>query len=195
MHKKPRLLRNSDHRRMPWKNGGGETVEVIVHPEGASLSDFGWRVSMATVASDGPFSVFPGIDRTLAVLAGDGMALSIEGLGDKLLTPVCAPLAFPADAPTTARLTGGPITDLNVMTRRGAFRHSLTHHVAEGSKTLRDCAGERLLLALSPLGVSTDEGLTGLQPLDAIVLDGSGKAEVIAAGEKASFYLVEITPA
>ena len=62
-----KLLRNSDHRRMPWKNGGGETVEVIVHPEGASLSDFGWRVSMATVASDGPFSVFPGIDRTLAV--------------------------------------------------------------------------------------------------------------------------------
>ena len=180
---------------MPWKNGGGETVEVIVHPEGASLSDFGWRVSMATVASDGPFSVFPGIDRTLAVLSGDGMALSIEGLGDKLLTPVCAPLAFPADAPTTARLTGGPITDLNVMTRRGAFRHSLTHHVAEGSKALRDCAGERLLLALSPLGVSTAEGLTGLQPLDAFVLDGSEKAEVIAAGEKAAFYLVEITPA
>ena len=180
---------------MPWKNGGGETVEVIVHPEGASLSDFGWRVSMATVASDGPFSVFPGIDRTLAVLSGDGMALSIEGLGDKLLTPVCAPLAFPADAPTTARLTGGPITDLNVMTRRGAFRHSLTHHIAEGSKVLRDSAGERLLLALSPLGVSTAEGLVGLQPLDALVLDGSEKAEVLSAGESAAFYLVEITPA
>ena len=82
-----KLLRNADHRRMPWKNGGGETVEVIVHPEGASLSDFGWRVSMATVASDGPFSVFPGIDRTLAVLSGEGMDLSIEGLGDRLLTP------------------------------------------------------------------------------------------------------------
>ncbi|MCR6498621.1 HutD family protein [Shinella sp. CPCC 101442] len=190
-----RLLRNSDHRRMPWKNGGGETVEVIVTPEGASLSDFGWRVSMATVASDGPFSVFPGIDRTLAVLSGDGMALSIEGLGDKLLTPVCAPLAFPADAPTTARLTGGPITDLNVMTRRGAFRHSLTHHIAEGSKALRDSAGERLLLALAPLGVSTAEGLVGLQPLDALVLDGSEKAEVLSVGESATFYLVEITPA
>ena len=86
-----RLLRNADHRRMPWKNGGGETVEVIVHPEGASLSDFGWRVSMASVASDGPFSVFPGIDRTLAVLSGNGMALSIEGLGDRLLPPQSAP--------------------------------------------------------------------------------------------------------
>ncbi|MGQ3214066.1 MAG: HutD/Ves family protein [Shinella sp.] len=190
-----RLLRNSDHRRMPWKNGGGETVEVIVTPEDASLSEFGWRVSMATVASDGPFSVFPGIDRTLAVLSGDGMALSIEGLGDKLLTPVCAPLGFPADAPTTARLTGGPITDLNVMTRRGVFRHTLVHHIAHNSKALPASSGERLLLALAPLGVSTAEGLIGLQPLDALVLDGSEKAEVLSVGESAAFYLVEITPA
>lgn len=193
MHNKPRLLRNSDHRRMPWKNGGGETVEVIVHPEGASLSDFGWRVSMASVASDGPFSVFPGIDRTLAVLSGDGMALSIDGFGETLLTPVSAPLAFPADAPTAARLTGGPITDLNVMTRRGAFRHRLTHHVADGALALQEAAGERLLLALEPLGVSTPEGLVGLQPLDALVLDGGSAAEIVPAGEQAAFYLVEIT--
>lgn len=190
-----RLLRNSDHRRMPWKNGGGETVEVIVHPEGAGLSDFGWRVSMATVASDGPFSVFPGIDRTLAVLSGDRMALSIEGLGEQLLKPETAPLAFPADAPTTARLTGGPITDLNVMTRRGVFRHTLVHHVADGSKVLPASSGERLLLALEPLGVSTAEGLVGLQPLDALVLDGSEKGDVLPVGASAAFYLVEITPA
>lgn len=190
-----RLLRNVEHRRMPWKNGGGETVEVIVHPEGADLSEFGWRVSMATVASDGPFSVFPGIDRTLAVLSGDGMALSIEGVGEKLLTPEAAPLAFPADAPTAARLTGGPITDLNVMTRRGVFQHGLARHVAEGSLGLPETAGERLLLALEPLGVSTAEGLIGLQPLDAVVFNGSDSAEVVSAGESAAFYLVEITPA
>ncbi|GMB81522.1 HutD family protein [Shinella zoogloeoides] len=190
-----RLLRNSDHRRMPWKNGGGETVEVIVHPEGAGLSDFGWRVSMATVASDGPFSVFPGIDRTLAVLTGDGMELSIEGLGERLLTPQSSPLAFPADAPTSARLAGGPITDLNVMTRRGAFRHRLLHNVAEDAIALPASLGERLLLALDPLGVSTPDGLIGLQPLDALVLDGSEQVEVVPAGDRAAFYLVEITPA
>lgn len=190
-----RLYRNSDHRRMPWKNGGGETVEVIVHPDGAGLSDFGWRVSMATVASDGPFSVFPGIDRTLAVLSGDGMALSIEGLGERLLNPETTPLAFPADAPTTARLTGGPITDLNVMTRRGVFQHTLVHHVATGSKALPASSSAQLLLALEPLGVSTAEGFVGLQPLDALVLDGGETAEVLPAGERVAFYLVEITPA
>lgn len=180
---------------MPWKNGGGETVEVIVHPEGAGLSDFGWRVSMATVASDGPFSVFPGIDRTLAVLSGDGMALSIEGLGDKLLTPVCAPLAFPADAPTSARLTNGQITDLNVMTRRGAFRHTLRHHVVDAATMLGVSQGERLVLALAPMGVSTAEGLIGMHPLDALLLPAAAQAEVQPIGERATFYLVEITPA
>lgn len=193
MHNGARLLRNSDHRRMPWKNGGGETVEVIVHPEGAGLSDFGWRVSMATVTNDGPFSVFPGVDRTLAVLSGDGMELSIEGLGDRLLTPACPPLAFPADAPTTARLAGGPITDLNVMTRRGAFRHRLTHHVTHGGLTLPEAAGQRLFLPLAPLGVSTPDGLVGLQPLDALVLDGELAVEIVPVGDGATFYLVEIS--
>lgn len=190
-----RLLRNSDHRRMPWKNGGGETVEVIVHPEGADFTDFGWRVSMAAVAGDGPFSVFPGIDRTLAVLTGEGMTLSIEGLGERLLTPASPPLAFPADAPTTARLPGGPITDLNVMTRRGVFRHSLTRHVAESATALAAFPGARLVLALDPLGVLTPDGLVGLQPLDALLLDGARPAQVQPAGARAAFYLVDIAAA
>ena len=50
---------------MPWKNGGGETAEIAVSPPGAALDDFDWRLSMARVETDGPFSAFPGIDRTL----------------------------------------------------------------------------------------------------------------------------------
>ncbi len=73
------ILKAENHRRMPWKNGGGVTVEIAIHPQGASVDDFDWRVSMATVASDGPFSVFPGIDRTLSVLEGDGILLDVEG--------------------------------------------------------------------------------------------------------------------
>lgn len=190
-----RLLRNADHRRMPWKNGGGETVEVIVHPHGAGLSDFGWRVSMATVASDGPFSLFPGIDRTLAVLSGDGMALSIEGVGDRLLTPASQPLSFPADASTTARLTGGPITDLNVMTRRGHFSHTLSRYAVNGSLRLPAASGTRLLMALDTLGVATPDGLIGLQPLDALLLDDNMQIEMIPVSDEAAFYDIRILPA
>jgi environmental stress-induced protein Ves len=60
----------SECRTTAWKNGGGSTTEIAVAPMGASLDDFDWRVSMARVASDGPFSEFAGIDRTLDILKG-----------------------------------------------------------------------------------------------------------------------------
>ena len=50
-----------------WKNGGGSTTEIAVFPPDAGFDDFDWRVSLATVAADGPFSAFPGIERTLAM--------------------------------------------------------------------------------------------------------------------------------
>lgn len=129
-----KILRASEHKRMPWKNGKGETVEIAVFPPDASINDFDWRVSMATVAEDGPFSIFPGIDRTLAILDGIGMALDIAGRAPALLTTASDPLAFPADIPIAARLQDGAITDLNVMTRREGLSHTLIRIVVDGSK-------------------------------------------------------------
>lgn len=131
-----KLLRASDHKRMPWKNGGGETVEIAVSPDGVGLADFDWRVSMATVATDGPFSVFPGIDRTLSIIEGEGMTLFIEGREPERLTQESDPLSFAADAPTSATLLDGTITDLNIMTRRGKFTHSVRRVSVDGSEEL-----------------------------------------------------------
>ena len=121
-----RIIRAADCRRMPWKNGGGETIEIAVSPAGAGLDDFDWRVSMARVEVDGPFSTFPGIDRTLAILEGEGMMLEIEGRSPGTLTVGSLPLSFPADVATAASLIAGPISDLNVMSRRGRSTHSVT---------------------------------------------------------------------
>ena len=57
-----RVIRNQDLTRIPWKNGGGTTAEVAAFPEGSNFETFGWRISMADVTSDGPFSSFPEID-------------------------------------------------------------------------------------------------------------------------------------
>lgn len=65
---KMRHLENTAYTSMPWKNGGGVTTEIIVHPAKAPMADFDWRISMANVAQDGPFSIFPGVDRTLCIL-------------------------------------------------------------------------------------------------------------------------------
>ena len=141
-----KLLRASDHKRMPWKNGGGETVEIAVSPDDAGLADFDWRVSMATVAMDGPFSVFPGIDRTLSILDGEGITLFIEGRPPERLTQASAPLPFAADALTSATLIDGTITDLNVMTRRGRFTHSVRRVSVDGNSEVAFEGGTTLVL-------------------------------------------------
>ena len=181
-----RILRAADHKVMPWKNGAGSTTEVAIFPPGAGMDAFEWRVSMAGVVEDGPFSAFPGIDRTLAVLEGEGLRLEIEGRAPQAVTVDGAPVSFPGDVPTHATLLGGPVVDLNVMTRRGRYAHRLRHHVLSGSTVLAPERGLLLLLALTP-GLSAD-GET-LKRFDAVVSEGPVLVE--AAGE-ASFYGAEL---
>jgi uncharacterized protein len=120
-----KIIRASECRTTAWKNGGGSTTEIAVAPPGASLDHFDWRVSMARVASDGPFSEFSGIDRTLAVVAGGGLFLTIGEAAPIVLDRNSNPISFAGDAPTSAWLAADAITDLNVMTRRGRFAHQL----------------------------------------------------------------------
>jgi environmental stress-induced protein Ves len=116
-----RHLPKSHFKSMPWKNGGGETIEILNDPDGAGLDDFQWRISMARVAQDGAFSNFPQIDRHLAVLDGDRMDLIIDGKPACRLTPESQAFSFAGDVLVEAVLGQGPITDLNVMVRRGAW--------------------------------------------------------------------------
>jgi environmental stress-induced protein Ves len=119
------IVRASNCRTTPWKNGGGSTTEIAAEPPGAALDTFDWRVSMAQVATDGPFSEFAGIDRTLAVVNGRGLVLTIGSNAPVTLERESEPIDFAGDIPTSARLMAGEITDLNVMTRRRRFSHRL----------------------------------------------------------------------
>ncbi|WP_128935484.1 HutD family protein [Bradyrhizobium zhanjiangense] len=120
-----KIVRANECRRTPWKNGGGSTTEIAISPPGASLNAFDWRISMGHIASDGPFSEFPGIDRTLAVVGGNGLSLTIGSAQPVVLDRNTAPVSFPGDTPTSARLLAGEIVDLNVMTLRDQFEHRL----------------------------------------------------------------------
>ncbi len=120
----PRIIRARDLVRTPWKNGGGTTAEAAVFPAGAGFEDFGWRISMADVAVDGPFSAFAGIDRTLALIEGSALELEVDGITHRL--DEAAPLlSFPGEAAALGRLVPGPVRDCNVMTRRGMFSHAV----------------------------------------------------------------------
>ena len=101
----------------PWKNGGGETAEIICQPEGAGFDDFHWRISTAKVASSGPFSIFPGVARVLTVLQGGPMLLRFDGGAEIIASVEAGPIGFPGDIACQAELTGPPVLDLNVMAR------------------------------------------------------------------------------
>ncbi len=130
----------------PWKNGGGVTREIVCQPPGAGLDAFDWRVSIATIASDGPFSAFPGVDRVITLLEGGGVHLTSEAdaIDHRLDTPL-RPYAFSGEARIHARLLAGDCDDFNVMTRRATCRASVT--VLREATTLR--APQGLLLALN----------------------------------------------
>ncbi len=111
-----RVQRATEHRVVPWANGRGTTAEVIAWPPDAT--EWTWRLSIATVAEDGPFSVFPGLDRHITIVEGDGIALRVDGSPETLVRVGEPAYSFPGDAATTGRLLQGPILDLNLMVRR-----------------------------------------------------------------------------
>ena len=187
-----RILRSQDYRRMRWKNGGGETTEIMVSPDGAALDDFDWRVSMAHVASDGPFSLFPGIDRTLAVLSGNGVRLRVDGIGDVNLTTTVGPFPFPADVAAGADLIDGPIHDLNVMSRRGVVRHTLSR--MNVTKPIRiTVPGDAMLLFIQggAATIKTDDSQEILADGDSVLLTAGDAAVTITASTTLTLYRAE----
>jgi environmental stress-induced protein Ves len=121
-----RVLRQEDYKVMPWKNGGGITTEIWVSPEGSGIAGtpFDWRVSIADVAADGPFSKFAGYDRHIMLLDGEGMRLDTDERGTIELS-LYRPAAFSGDWTVAGRLAAGPVRDFNLMVARRFGRGSL----------------------------------------------------------------------
>ena len=104
------ILKQRDLVDVPWKNGGGITRNIA---RGMRADQAVWTISHADVAQDGPFSDFAGMMRVLTVVSGGPMILE---------TPTAAidaalwqPVRFDGGLKVNSRLTGGPLTDLNLM--------------------------------------------------------------------------------
>lgn len=187
-----RILRAAEYRSMPWKNGGGVTTEIAVSPTGAGLDDFDWRVSMARVESSGPFSQFAGIDRTLAVLEGEGIVLEIAGYPPTSINRASALFSFPADVQSSATLIGGPITDLNVMTRRSRMRHSVERLSISTPAEIRTEAGTTLILCLN--GEVTVPGAepVRLGALDTLIAGPDSASLLARPAHDATLFVIRI---
>ncbi|QBK03921.1 HutD family protein [Hylemonella gracilis] len=138
----------------PWKNGGGVTREIVCQPPGAGMASFDWRVSIAHIASDGPFSRFEQVDRVITLLEGAGVRLrSADGAFDHRLDRPWEPYAFAGEARVVGELIAGDCHDFNVMVRRGRCRARV--------RVYREAAplpatGEGLVMALAGRWQLTD---------------------------------------
>ncbi len=158
----------------PWKNGGGSSTEITAAPPGATFDSFDWRISLATIAHDGPFSHYPGIDRTLALVGGPGAVLD-AGDGSRFFLTEDEPVfEFTGEADISATLGGGaPSTDFNVMTRRSRCHHRLGRRILKGASDFAP-RGDVTILFLAEgesLSVSSDAERIGLVRFDTIVFD------------------------
>lgn len=185
------LIQYASLRPAPWKNGGGSTTEIALEPKGAGFDEFDWRISLATISQSGPFSVFAGIDRTLALVDGDGVLLDFGG--ERFVLSEADPIIeFPGEAAVHATITDGVTTDFNVMTRRTRCRHRLEARIVRGVDELRRRSATTLVFLADgeSLTVSSASERIALVRYDAVVLESADVWTLEAA--MATVFVVDI---
>lgn len=128
----------------PWRNGFGMTRELAVFPV---HEHWHWRLSVAEISKDGPFSRYDDVERWFAVLSGNGVQLTIDGAA-QTLTRASAPVVFDGAALAECRLVDGPTLDFNLMVRQGRgrmerVRGEVAQAVASGSAIALWSGGEQ----------------------------------------------------
>ncbi|MGJ7918758.1 HutD family protein [Massilia sp. LXY-6] len=172
---------------VPWKNGGGSTTQIAVFPPDAGFEDFDWRVSLATIAEDGAFSEFPGVERTLALVEGHGMTLEI-GEETIMLSKADPVAAFDGESPVVAKLSRGPSVDFNVMTRIDRCYHQFGRRVLSGESRFVARAPVTVLFLAEgdSLELCSDEQRINMVRYDAVLLD-QGTTWTLQAGQGVIF--------
>ncbi len=119
----------NEYRRERWRNGAGWTREIYRHPDDA---DWLWRLSIAEIERDAAFSMFPGIERELVLLSGNGLRLRFDDGEVNELRPPHDRFRFSGERRVVGELQGGPTQDFNLMWRRDAIEAQLWHRPLVG---------------------------------------------------------------
>jgi hypothetical protein len=190
MPSRSRVVPSYEYRRSRWKNGAGWTREI--HAEPVGHDDWDWRLSIAEVGADGPFSMFPGVDRELVLLSGEGMRLRFDDGGVAEVMPPYGRHRFAGEASVHGELVSGPTHDFNLMWRRERYvadlwrrplvgamvvfaepRSTWVVHLLAGHARFADASG------LPPLAMGDTAILEAGDTRLRHVLDGAGEALVI----------------
>jgi uncharacterized protein len=185
-----KILRAENYVTVPWRNGGGTTQEIAAYRDPRLHSDFLWRLSIATVAQSGPFSRFDGIDRTIALLEGEGMLLHAP-TGTTPLMAATPPFSFRGETEISCELIAGATIDFNVMTRREFYRHTLRRERFSGRAIIKGAADMTFVVSNSFLELSSC-GLEYLRPLDIVADMSPGTAIELSSDHQTEVFIVEL---
>ncbi|GGF75419.1 HutD/Ves family protein [Mameliella alba] len=136
-----RIVTPDDFKTTAWKNGGGVTHEIL-RDEG---EPWRWRISIAEVSTDGPFSAFEGQTRILTVIEGGGLDLHAPGGGVLRARPF-RPLTFSGDAPVDSHMVNGPVRNLNLIYDPRYVKASV--EVIDGPATIESGSGQTGVLCM-----------------------------------------------
>ncbi|MFJ4293961.1 HutD family protein [Cupriavidus sp. NPDC089707] len=96
----------------PWQNGGGVT-RLLAERDGE------WRISLANVDANGPYSRFEGMTRLSLIVEGKGVVLRAA----ERVVPLqyLVPTIYDGSIDWTASLIDAPVVALNIMARTDKY--------------------------------------------------------------------------
>jgi environmental stress-induced protein Ves len=168
-----------EHTEMPWANGGGTTFEVARFPQSG---DFDWRVSLAEVKEDSPFSVLPEIDRTLILL--EGVSITLTSADQVIELKELEPYSFPGETLFNCRLSTGKARDLNIMSRRSKYS-STTKLIGPGAHKIDGSINTHILICITGQLQINNEKLNSR--------DGAKVTENVEVNSTGTFAHIEFT--
>lgn len=124
-----RIIPVNEYLRTRWKNGQGWTREILRVPD---QDGWEWRVSIAEIEQDAAFSSFPGIDRELILLQGNGVRLEFADGEQVELEPPHGRIRFAGEREVVGKLRDGTTHDFNLMWRRDVVEAELLHRPLVG---------------------------------------------------------------
>ncbi len=177
-----RVIAANEYRRERWKNGTGWTREIVRVPDRAKWD---WRLSIAEIEQDGPFSTFDGVDRELVLIRGNGVRLCF-GQGEvRQLLPPHDRIRFPGERAVQGELIDGPTHDFNLMWRRDAVTAELLHRPLVGPMLFFTEPGVTWAIHLLAGQAAFDQA-SGLPPLwmgdTAVLLDADRRGRYALEG-------------
>ena len=167
------IVRQSQFKASPWKNGGGITHEAMRVPERGA---FRWRVSIAHIDASGPFSDFAGYARTMVLLRGSGVSVKLSDGTQRIMRAAGDLAQFDGALGVECELLKGPCVDLNLMTSNAMQLGSVRVERLRAPLTYAVRKDETLVVFPIdvPLQIHPSDGNAAiLEPWDLAVLGGS----------------------